>query len=58
MTATACIPKRYSIIFAATRKVGLDEAAIEAVKQWRFKPFIGSDGLPERIEGLVTIVFN
>jgi len=24
MTATACIPKRYSIIFAATRKVGLD----------------------------------
>lgn len=36
----------------------LDEAAIEAVKQWRFKPFIGSDGLPERIEGLVTIVFN
>jgi len=26
MTATACIPKRYSIIFAATRKVGLAAA--------------------------------
>jgi hypothetical protein len=36
----------------------LDEAAFEAVKQWRFRPFIGADGLPEPVVGLLTIVFN
>ena len=28
MTATACIPKRYAIRFAITRKVGLEEAKL------------------------------
>jgi TonB family protein len=36
----------------------LGEAAIEAVRQWRFKPFLDSNGLPEPVSGVITIVFD
>lgn len=36
----------------------LAEAAIEAVRQWHFKPFADANGLPQRVWGFITIVFN
>jgi type II secretory pathway component GspD/PulD (secretin) len=36
----------------------LAEAAIEAVRQWEFAPFMGADGQPERVTGLITVIFS
>jgi hypothetical protein len=36
----------------------LAEAAIEAVRQWHFKPFVDANGLPQRVWAMITIVFN
>jgi type II secretory pathway component GspD/PulD (secretin) len=33
----------------------LAEAAIEAVRQWHFMPFVDSNGLPQRVSSLITI---
>jgi type II secretory pathway component GspD/PulD (secretin) len=36
----------------------LAEAAIEAVRQWKFAPFIRADGQPERVIGSITVIFS
>ncbi len=36
----------------------LAEAAIDAVRQWHFKPFADANGLPQRVWALITIVFD
>ncbi|MBZ5500389.1 MAG: energy transducer TonB [Acidobacteriia bacterium] len=42
----------------APASLPLAEAAMEAVRQWRFKPFVDANGFPQRVYGLITIVFN
>jgi TonB family protein len=36
----------------------LNQAAIQAVRQWRFRPFTEPDGVPKRAIGALTIAFN
>ncbi len=38
--------------------MGLDEKAVEAVKNWRFKPAMGPGGKPVRVEVLIEVTFR
>jgi type II secretory pathway component GspD/PulD (secretin) len=46
------------ILQASGTSTSLAEAAIDAVQQWRFAPFIGAGGQPERVSGLITLIFS
>ena len=35
----------------------LAQAAVEAVRQWRYEPVLDEDGNPKRIEAVVTVRF-
>jgi hypothetical protein len=36
----------------------LAESAIEAVRQWRFMPFVDANGLPQQVSGMIKIVVS
>jgi hypothetical protein len=36
----------------------LAEAAINALRQWRFLPFIGANGNPECVSGVIAVIFS
>jgi len=38
--------------------LGLDEKAIEAVRNWRFKPAVGPDGKPAPVRQIIEITFH
>jgi outer membrane biosynthesis protein TonB len=38
--------------------MGMEEKAIEAVKDWRFNPAIGPNGKPVAVEMLVEVTFR
>lgn len=38
--------------------LGLDEKAVEAVRNWRFKPALGPDGKPASVRQLIEVTFH
>ncbi len=52
---TEGIPRNIKVIKGS--KYGLTESAVEAVKQWRFKPG-GKNGKPVRVRAVVEINFR
>jgi len=38
--------------------LGLDEKAIEAVRNWRFKAALGPDGKPTSVRQLIEVTFH
>jgi len=47
-----------TIFVSGPSLLAYDEAAIEAVKKWRFAAFTDAGGSPQMVTGEVIVVFN